>query len=157
MKNYWEKINENIVGKIRLRSRIAAEVNEDYIEAMVLQAAALEAMLRGLITLKVGKEKISHKKYWNGDAKFSELINYYELLDGENNIIKSLTKYNSIRNKIIHKPHNYTSINLLVKDAKNNYELGLKLAKKMLILLGYKIPEDFDEPLGFERKFVKKK
>lgn len=148
MKNYWDKINLELASTLRMRSKIASEVHEDYIEALVLQVPVLEAFLRTAITEKIGHERKSHKKYWGGDSKFSELIKYYELLGGEEKLIDDLIRYNNIRNKIIHSTLQYSSIKTLIKDAKLNYELGIKLIKKFLKILGYKIPADFDKPFS---------
>lgn len=148
MKNYWDKINLELASTLRMRSKIASEVHEDYIEALVLQVPVLEAFLRTAITEKIGHKKKSHKKYWDGDSKFSELIKYYELLGGEEKLIDDLIRYNSIRNKIIHSTLQYSSIKTLIKDAKSNYELGIKLIKKFLKILGCKIPVDFDKPFS---------
>lgn len=102
MKNYWDKINLELSSILRMRSKIASEVHEDHIEALVLQVPVVEAFLRTAITKKIGHEKKSHKKYWDGDAKFSDLIKYYELLGGEEKLIDELIRYNTVRNKIIH-------------------------------------------------------
>lgn len=148
MKNYWDKINLELASTLRIRSKIASEVHEDYIEALVLQVPVLEAFLRTAITKKIGHEKNSYKKYWDGDSKFSELIKYYELLGGEEKLIDDLIRYNNIRNKIIHSTLQYSSIKTLIKDARSNYELGTKLIKKFLKILGFKIPADFDKPFN---------
>lgn len=148
MKNYWDKINLELSGVLRMRSKIASEVHEDHIEALVLQVPVVEAFLRTAITEKVGHEKKSHKKYWDGDAKFSDLIKYYELLGGEEKLIDELIKYNTIRNKIIHSTLQYSSIKTLIRNAKANYELGIKLIKKFFKILGIKIPADFDKPFS---------
>ena len=148
MRNYWDKINLELASAIIMRSKIASEVHEDYIEALVLQVPVVEAFLRTTITEKIGHEKKSHKKYWDGDSKFSELIKYYELLGGKEELIAELIKYNTMRNKIIHSTLQYSSIKTLISDAKSNYELGFKLIKKFLKILGYKIPVDFDKPFS---------
>jgi hypothetical protein len=147
-KDYWDKINLKLSSTLRMRSKMASEINEDHIEALVLQVPVLEAFLRTAITGKIGHEKKSHKKYWDGDAKFSDLIKYYELLGGEEKLIDELIRYNSVRNKIIHSTLQYPSIKALIGDAKLNYEFGTKLIKKFIKILGYKIPADFDKPFS---------
>lgn len=148
MKNYWDKINLELAGTLRMKSKIASEVHEDHVEAMVLQVPVVEAFLRTAITEKVGHEKKTHKKYWDGDAKFSDLIKYYELLGGEEKLIDELIRYNTVRNKIIHSTLQYSSIKTLIKDAKSNYESGIKLIKKFFKILRIKIPADFDKPFS---------
>lgn len=148
MNNYWDKINLKLSSTLRIRSKIASEVHEDHIEALVLQVPIVEALLRTAITRKVGHESKSHKKYWDGEARFSELIKYYELLGGEEKTIDELIRYNTIRNKIIHSTLQYSSIKTLIKDAKSNYALGIKLINKILKILGFKIPDDFNKSVS---------
>ncbi|MEY4602222.1 MAG: hypothetical protein RL292_163 [Candidatus Parcubacteria bacterium] len=148
MNNYWDKVNLKLSSILRMRSKIASEVHEDHIEALVLQVPVVEALLRTAITEKIGHEKKSHKKYWDGDSKFSDLIKYYELLEGNEKLIDELVRYNTIRNKIIHSTLQYSSIKTLITDAKSNYELGIRLIKKFLKILGYKIPVNFDKPFN---------
>ncbi len=114
MANYWDKLNLKNVSALHLRARIASEVQDDHIEGLVIQAALIEGLLRTAITIKVGSRKRTHKKYWDGDAKFSQLITYYELLDGKRDLIKLLTAYNSSRNKIVHHSLQFPSINSLI-------------------------------------------
>ena len=148
MAKYWDKININMGGALRMRAKIATERNEDHIEALVLQASLVEIFLRIAITNQVGAKKRSHKKYWDGDAKFSQLVMYHELLGGKKDLIKDLARYNTIRNKIIHETVQYSSIHALILDAKLNYELGLTLMKRLMKFSGFKIPRDFDKPFN---------
>ncbi len=83
MSKYWDKLNLKNVSGLHMRARIASEIQEDYIEGLVIQAALIEALLRIVITNKVGSRRRTHKKYWDGDAKFSQLIIYYELRKGK--------------------------------------------------------------------------
>lgn len=153
MSKYWDKINLDTIQNIRLRSRIASEVHEDYIEGLILQAALMESLLRIAITVKVGRKR-THKKFWDGDAKFSQLIIYYDLLGGDRRIIRKLEQYNLIRNKLVHHPLRYASMSNLVEDAKLAYELGRGLSKKLLRAAGFKIPRNIDAPLKFKRVWV---
>ena len=137
MKKYWKKINLKIVSAIGLRANIACKKHEDYIEAAILQTALVEAMLRISITDKTGSRSKRFKKYWDGDARFSQLIDYYELLGGEKSLIKKLRNYNKLRNKIVHHAVEYSSIHKLVADAKRNYLLGEQIERLMLKKMGY--------------------
>lgn len=132
MKKYWDKINLKIIRVIRLRAGIASKHKEDYIEAAILQASLTEAALRTAITGKIGSRKKAFKKYWDGDAYFSQLIDYFELAGGRSNLIKRLREYNNIRNRIVHHTLEYSSIQELVKDAKKNYLLGKRLTMQLL-------------------------
>ena len=136
---------------------MASEVNGDHIEALVLQTASLEMMLRLLITTFVGKRKKTHKKYWDGDAKFSQLISFYELLGGKPSIVAELVTYNARRNKIIHNTLHYESIEALMKEAQATYKDGVALSKKILRLLGFKIPPKFNKPLPYVRPLISTK
>lgn len=154
MANYWDKLNLENVSALHTRARIASEVQEDHIEGLVIQAALIEALLRTAITNKVGSRRRTHKKYWDGDAKFSQLITYYELLDGKRDLIKLLAAYNSSRNKIVHHALQFPSMKSLIEEAKKTYALGKQIDKKLLRIIGFKIPKDFDKPLGIKRKLI---
>ena len=154
MSKYWEKLNLKTVKALHLRAKIASEVQEDYIEGLVIQAALVEALLRVAITSKTGSRRRTHKKYWDGDAKFSQLITYYELLEGERDTIKLLVRYNTSRNKVVHDALKYPSIKALIEEAKETYNLGKKIDKKLLKSLGFKIPKDFDQPLAMRRELI---
>lgn len=154
MAKYWDKINLQTIGNIRLRARIASEVNEDHIGALVLQASLVEALLRVVITNQVGARRRTHKKYWDGDAKFSQLITYHELLGGKSALIKDLTKYNTTRNKIVHEALHYSSIKALIEEAEFCYQLGLILSTRLLRTAGFRVPRGFDKPLPFKRAWV---
>ncbi len=128
MKKYWDKINLSIVKIIQLRANIAGgRQREAYIESAILQASLTEAALRIAITAKVGSKKKALKKYWDGDAFFSQLINYFELAGGRPSIIKRLREYNKNRNKIVHHILEYKNIHELVSDSKKNYSMGKRL------------------------------
>jgi hypothetical protein len=154
MANYWNKLNLKNVSALHMRARIASEVQEDHIEGLVIQAVLIEALLRTAITVKVGSRKRTHKKYWDGDAKFSQLITYYELLNGKSDLIKLLIIYNGSRNKIVHRALEFTSIKSLIEEAKKTYVLGKQIDKKLLRIVGFRIPKDFDKPLGLRRNLV---
>lgn len=154
MSKYWDKLNLKNVSGLHSRARIASEVQEDYIEGLIIQAALIEALLRIAITNEVGSRRRSHKKYWDGDARFSQLIAYYELLDGKRDLVKLLTKYNSARNKIVHSPLQYSSIKALIEEAKETYNLGKEIDKKLLRTAGFKIPKDYDKPMGLRRELI---
>ena len=154
MAKYWDKLNLKNVSGLHMRARIASEVQEDYIEGLVIQAALIEALLRMAITDKVGSRRHTHKKYWDGDANFSQLINYYELLDGKRDLIKLLSAYNASRNKVVHDALKYPSLTALIEDAKKTYNLGKEIDKKLLRTVGVKIPKDFDKPLGMRREIM---
>jgi hypothetical protein len=132
MKKYWDKINLEIVKIIQLRANIAAgKQREAYIESAILQASLTEAALRTAITTKVGSKKKAFKKYWDGDAYFSQLIDYYELTGGRPIIIKRLREYNKIRNKIVHHILEYKNIYEPVSDAKKNFSMGKRLVMQL--------------------------
>ncbi|MGB9005734.1 MAG: hypothetical protein WCB96_08430 [Candidatus Aminicenantales bacterium] len=132
MKKYWDKINLAIVNIIRLRAKIAAGMQrEAYIESAILQASLTEAALRTAITTKVGSRKKAFKKYWDGDAYFSRLIDYFELTGGRPSIIKRLREYNKNRNKIVRHILEYKNIHELVSDAKKNYSMGKRLVMQL--------------------------
>jgi hypothetical protein len=154
MAKYWDKLNPKNIGALHMRARIASEVQEDHIEGLIIQAALLEALLRIAITIKVGPRRRTHKKYWDGNAKFSQLIAYYELLDGKRELIKSLDKYNIYRNKIVHSALQYPSIKALIEEARKTYNLGKEIEKKLLRVAGFKIPKNFDKPLGLRREII---
>lgn len=136
MKKYWDKINLEIVGIIQLRARIASKHKEDYVEAAILQVSLTEAALRIAITTKVGSRKKAFKRYWDGDAYFSQLIDYFELSGGSSGLIKRLRKYNNLRNKIVHHMLEYKNIHELIIDAKTNYLLGKRLATQLFKVAG---------------------
>lgn len=154
MAKYWDKLNLKNINGLHMRARIASEVHEDYIEGLVIQAALLEALLRTAITTKVGSRKQTHKKYWGGDAKFQQLIIYYELLGGKRDLIKMLTIYNTSRNKIVHQPLQFSSIKSLIEEAKKTYLLGKKIDKKLLRVAGVKIPKEYDQSLGMRKQII---
>jgi hypothetical protein len=154
MAKYWDKLNLKNVNGLHMRARVASEVQEDYIEGLIIQAALIEALLRTAITNKVGSRRRTHKKYWDGDARFSRLIAYYELLGGKRDLVKSLVAYNSARNKIVHSALQYSSIKALIEEAKQTYGLGKEIDKKLLRVIGFKIPKDYDLPMGLRRELV---
>lgn len=131
MKKYWDKINLEIIKIIKLRANIACKYKEDYIESAILQASLTEAALRTAITTKVGSKKKAFKKYWDGDAYFSQLIDYFELTGGRPSLIKRLREYNNLRNKIVHHVLEYKNIHELVSDAKKNYSMGKRLTMQL--------------------------
>jgi len=136
MKKYWDKINLEIIRIIKLRANIASKHKEDYIESAILQASLTEAALRTAITKKVGSKKKAFKKYWDGDAYFSQLIDYFELTGGRPSLIKRLREYNNLRNKIVHHILEYKNINELVSDAKKNYSMGKRLTMQLIKEVG---------------------
>lgn len=136
MKKYWDKINLEIIGIIQLRAGIASKHKEDYIEAAILQASLTEAALRTAITTKVGSRKKAFKKYWDGEAYFSQLIDYFELAGGTSGLIKRLRDYNNLRNKIVHHVLEYQNIHELISDARTNYLLGRRLTTQLFKDIG---------------------
>ncbi|MCJ7805042.1 hypothetical protein MUP46_00075 [Patescibacteria group bacterium] len=132
MANYWRKLNLKIVPHVEMRAKIASGYNEDYIEASILQAASLEAALRTSITTIVGSRKKNFKKYWDGDYRFSQLIDIYELLGGRKALVERLRQYNKERNKIVHHIYEFKSIHELVGAAKSNFRLGRKTTNQLI-------------------------
>ncbi len=137
MKKYWNKINAELVKIIRLRARNASKNNEDYIEAAILQASLTEAALRIAITAEVGSRKKAFRKYWDGDAYFSQLIDYFELSGGQPSLIKRLREYNNLRNKIVHHVLEYKNIKEIVEDARKNYFMGKRLTIQLIKSAGF--------------------
>lgn len=133
MGKYWKKLNTKIGWFVKLRADIAGKKNEDFIESAILQASLVEAALRMAITNKVGSRKKSFKKYWDGDARFEQLINYFELSGGQKKLIERLRIYNNTRNRIVHH-----TMRTLVKEAKKNYLLGKRLENKLYKEAGLK-------------------
>lgn len=131
MKKYWDNINLEILKIIRLRAEIASKNHEDYIEAAILQATLTEVALRTAITTKVGSRRRAFRKYWDGDAYFSQLIDYLELSGGSPSLVRQLRVYNNLRNKIVHHALEYQNIHKLVDDAKNNYRMGKRLTMQL--------------------------
>jgi len=81
--NYWKKVNIRLSRVIADRAAALRYMpSEAYLEAAILQAALVEGALRIGITSKVGSRRKVFKKYWDGDGRFAELIDYYELLGG---------------------------------------------------------------------------
>jgi hypothetical protein len=132
MANYWKKLNLKIVPHIEMRARISSGYNEDYIEASILQAASLEAALRTSITTIVGSRKKNFKKYWDGDYRFSQLIDIYELLGGRKAVVERLKLYNKGRNMIVHHIYEFKSIHELVSTAKTNFRLGKRITNQLI-------------------------
>lgn len=131
MKKYWDKINLEIVWDIKSKASIASEHKEDYIEAAILQASLTEAALRAAIASRVGSRKKVFKKYWDGDAYFSQLTDYFELLGVGSGLAKRLREYNKTRNKIVHHTLEYQNINDLIHAAKKNYFLGKRVMNQL--------------------------
>lgn len=71
-------------------------------------------------------------KYWDGDAHFSQLIDYFELSGGKKSLVDSLRRYNKQRNMIVHHILEYKSIHDLVKDAKENFQLGREMSTQLI-------------------------
>lgn len=136
MQKYWDKINLKITEDIILKASIASE-HEDYIEAAILQASLTEGALRIAITSKVGNRKKAFKKYWDGDAYFSQLTDYFELVGGGTGLVKRLREYNIARNRIVHHTLEYQNINNLIKTVQNNYFLGKRIMKQLLKSAGF--------------------
>lgn len=131
MRKYWDKINLEIIQRIKLRASIASKHKEDYIEAAILQASLTEAALRTAITTSVGSRKKAFKKYWDGDVYFSQLIDYFELSGGRPSLVKRLREYNELRNNIVHRVLEYENIHKLIIDAKINYFVGKRLTMQL--------------------------
>jgi hypothetical protein len=128
---YWNKLNVDIAFSLRSRAEISA-ANGDYIQASIIHAALLEAMLRIAITEITGVDRERYRKYWDGDAKFHQLVDYYELLGGNARLVDRLRAYNKARNRLVHRILEFKDEEMLNKVAKKNYEQSKELSAELV-------------------------
>lgn len=124
MKNgYWKKINDEVIQKIT--ARCFKLQDQAPLEAVILQFLLVELFLRSEILIRLKSKK---KKYFDkDDCKFSQLIDYYDLLNGDEKTTLLLRQYNKKRNEIIHHALKFKSIKDLEKEAEKTFNLGQKL------------------------------
>ena len=124
---YLKKINNSVTEKIVARHiRLQKQAP---LEAVMLQFLLIELFLRSNILVKLKAKK---KKYFdNDDCKFSQLIDYYDLLGGGEKLVVLLRKYNKGRNVIMHHALKFKSVEALEKEAKETFNRGQKIIEKL--------------------------
>ena len=127
---YLGHLDNKIIGELGRHIHIRGIHEGQFLEVAILEAAFVEFMLRVNIFKKVSKKKElvidnSARKYWDGQASFSQLVDYYELLGGLKSTVRELRQYNALRNSIVHHLLEYKSIKKLYSDAKTCYKKGI--------------------------------
>lgn len=98
-----------------------------YFEASLIQYVLLEVWLRIYLLLLLGKHGVNNRdQYWDKQyTRFSDMINYVELLGAPSKIISKLRALNKLRNKIIHQTYSYKGKREINIDAAKLLNLGL--------------------------------
>lgn len=143
---YLGKLNKDILSELGMYIHAQGVHLGNFLEAAILEAAFVEFMLRALIFKKIAKKKNFAdqfgSKYWDGDAKFSQLIDYYELLGGKTKTAQKLRQYNTLRNCIVHKLLEYNSIKKILMDAKSCYKHGIIIESELRVEAGFPALKD---------------
>lgn len=124
---YWKKLNDTLIKE--LADRCYNQQKDNPLESVMIQFLLVEMFLRGQI---IAKLKFNKKRYFDVDnIKFKDLIDYYDLLGANEEVVDNLRKYNFKRNKIMHHALQFEEMSDLKNEAAAAFLLGQKFIESL--------------------------
>jgi hypothetical protein len=115
-------ILEEIVKKVE-----EAVAREDCFQALLFQFVFIEAMLRNRIFALAKKRPNAESFCYDHRTKHGHLVDGFELLGGEADLVKNLREYGKKRNKVVHEILQFSSYQELNELAEDALKLGSKI------------------------------
>lgn len=136
MASFSDRLKDSEISIKDLRARAdEAIAQEKYIEATCIQMCVMEGILRDAIKFRLGGKK-ELKHYWDeSSTHFAVLVDYFELLGGDAEIIKKMREYTASRNPLVHKILLFRTMEDLNQAAQKTFELGESLMDMMIDVL----------------------
>ncbi len=100
---------------------------KDYFQALLFQFVFMEALLRDRIFVVAEKRPDAENFCYDHRTTHKRLVDGFELLGGEADLVKDLREYGTKRNKLVHGILQFSSYQELDELAKDALKLGSKI------------------------------